>query len=173
MGQFTGIAILTGLSISGAWISATWIHNKGIIGLLGFIPIILGIQALYNNKKGGGDIISDGRRGFSQTIAVAGLTISGGYDNLGVYIPLFASTNAWEVGIISCIFLVLTGIWCILANWCSQGIQHIGKHHFGIHDITERLEKAFPWVLISLGVYVLFVNGSFLMILKQIHIGAI
>lgn len=45
---------------------------------------------------------------------VSAVTFANGWDNLGVYIPLFLSMEILEIGLTTIIFMIMTGFWCIL-----------------------------------------------------------
>jgi cadmium resistance protein CadD (predicted permease) len=87
------------------------------------------------------------RRTHSQVLAVAGVTIANGGDNLGVYIPLFASAPG-AIPVYAAIFAAITALWCLLV-------------YLLVNDrlIGERLRQyghlALPFVLIALGLYIL------------------
>jgi len=78
---------------------------------------------------------------------VAGVTIANGGDNLGVYIPLFASATG-AIPIYAAIFAVMTALWC----W-------IGYRLVRNRWVGERLRRyghlLLPYVLIALGLYIL------------------
>src|SRR5688572_25769591 len=94
LGQFLGIITLSAVALLGSF--AGLIINVSYIGLLGFIPILIGIRSAFagqdpsdtNESK-----IVDGAKAyqnnFQQILAVAGVTIANGSDNISIYIPLF------------------------------------------------------------------------------------
>ncbi len=50
-------------------------------------------------------------------LAVAGLTIANGSDNISVYMAMLANSDPLRLRVILASFAVLTGLWCLLA-WC-------------------------------------------------------
>jgi len=90
--------------------------------------------------------ISAARRG-AQALAVAGVTVANGGDNLGAYIPLFASAPAAVLGY-AAIFAVLTGVWCALGHW-------LATHRALSGPIRRYGPVALPLVLIGLGLHIL------------------
>ena len=97
LGQFIGIGLLIAISALGSLISL--VVPTYIIGLMGIIPIIIGIknlveirkknkspsrQAMRNKKK---------NRSYFSFLSVAAITFSNGGDNIGVYVPLFSKYN--------------------------------------------------------------------------------
>ena len=98
LGQFLGIGLLTAVSAAAA--IASMVIPEGWSGFLGLVPLVLGIQKLWQLRAGADTRSSDGeaggherleRRTHSQVLAVAGVTVANGGDNLAVYIPVFAS----------------------------------------------------------------------------------
>jgi cadmium resistance protein CadD (predicted permease) len=80
---------------------------------------------------------------------VAGVTIANGGDNIGIYVPLFASSSTLaEIITLVAIFLAVTAVWCALA-------YYLVNHQL----IATRLRRVghivLPFVLIGLGAYIL------------------
>ena len=44
--------------------------------------------------------------------AVTALTLAGGADNIGVYVPAFAASGPWSFAVYVPVFLLLVGLWC-------------------------------------------------------------
>lgn len=146
VGQFFGIAILILLSLSGVvlgnFLSDRW------ISLLGILPIIVGIKELLSNDGEEEDDIPI-RSSHFQFLNVALVTIANGGDNIGVYIPLFASLPDYTiVGLYILIFIVLTGVLCAVAYYLTN--------HPKIKSHAERWgHRILPYFLIVLGLYIL------------------
>ncbi len=156
-GQYLGILALTGLSLAlslmGLWMDPAY------IGLLGFFPIYLGLKGLwswYRNRKSdetiGIDSPSPNLHG--NLLAVAGVTFANGGDNIGVYVPLFATMGWEEKGMMVGIFVIMTGLWCLAAKYLA-GHPYVSRtaDKYG-HIIT-------PFILIVLGLYILTGSGAF------------
>ncbi len=82
-------------------------------------------------------------------LAVSGITIANGGDDVGVFSPLFAKYNTIvEVSTLVAIFMGLTVVWCALTHYF---VNHpvIATRTKRIGDITT------PFVLIGLGLYIL------------------
>jgi cadmium resistance protein CadD (predicted permease) len=89
------------------------------------------------------------RRSFVPFLTVSAITISNGWDDIGVFTPLFARYNtANEVTTLVTIFMAMTLVWSILTYYfvnhplIATRIQHFGN------IIT-------PFVLIGLGLHIL------------------
>jgi len=90
------------------------------------------------------------RRLHSQILAVAGVTIANGGDNLGAYIPLFASTpNA--IPVYASVFAAMTAVWCMFGYL-------LVNNRFASSVIRRYGRVTLPFVLIALGLYI--VSGA-------------
>ena len=79
------------------------------------------------------------------------MTIAGGGDNIGVYVPLFAGFDWRQMIVMAIVFACMTAIWCAL-----------GKRLAALPMLGEFLRKykkvIIPVVYISLGVYIIVSN---------------
>lgn len=151
LGQLLGIGALVAMSTLVAWLSMAL--PEGWISLLGFVPLYLGLKQIKSLWTDADDSAEDGEiqgqehqmeRGLrSQLLAVAGVTIANGGDNLGVYIPLFANSLAAIP-----LFVVVFGLMTLL--WCFLGHVLVNNKVFG-HWIRRYGHKILPVVLILLG----------------------
>ena len=83
----------------------------------------------------------------SQILAVAGVTVANGGDNLGVYIPMFANSLS-AIPLFVLVFAAMTLVWCLL------GHVLVNNKVFG-HWIRRYGHKILPVVLILLGLDIL------------------
>ena len=83
-------------------------------------------------------------------LTVEAVTFSNGGDNIGCIHHFLPNNSAGESVLITLIFMVMTAGWCIIA-------YYLVRHSI----IAERLQKTghiiFPFVLIGLGIYILYV----------------
>lgn len=123
IGQYLGIGLLIVIGALGSLLAL--VIPQQIIGLLGLVPISIGIIRLIQLRKQSSvqehmneQVTSKWRHHLSM-LTVAAVTFSNGGDNIGIYTPLFAkNSSASEVIFISFIFMIMTGIWCLLhAIW--------------------------------------------------------
>jgi cadmium resistance transport/sequestration family protein len=155
LGQYLGFGILVLMSLpgylGGRLIPTAW------IGLLGLIPLGIGIKLLFtkNDEEDGVQTITSQQFGGLEQLVplpvlqVAAVTIANGGDNIGIYVPLFASKNAAGLGAILFVFGLMVGIWCAVAWWLVQQ-QLIGT-------IFSKYGDCFiPWVFMGLGIYILW-----------------
>lgn len=151
VGQYIGIGLLVSISALGSFMSI--IIPTFVIGLLGIVPIVIGVKNLVslrmkdelNSRK----IVED-RRGNTLSFAtVAGVTFSNGGDNIGVYTPIFAKYNhAIEITLLSKIFMIMTVVWCIVA-------YYLVNHPLVATKIRYTGYIILPFVLIGLVSYIL------------------
>ena len=153
LGQFIGFTLLVIASAAAARLALA--APRVLIALMGLVPLGLGVRELAALRRGGGDDPEEIRqrerstegRVHSQMLAVAAVTVANGGDNLGVYIPLFASRPA-SLPVISLVFLLMTGLLCYLGHW-------LVRHPVMGAPIRRHGQFALPWVLIGLGIYIL------------------
>lgn len=154
-GQFLGIGALVAASALAAL--AALVIPEGWTALLGIVPLVLGVRGLLALRRGAeadaGEARtwaterSAGRRTRSQALAVAGVTVANGGDNLGVYIPLFASAPA-AIPVYAALFAVMT------AAWCWMGYRLVNNRWAGT-PLRRYGHVILPFVLIALGFYIL------------------
>ena len=158
VGRFIGLAALVLASTAAALLAL--VIPAGWIALLGFVPLFLGLRLLpalrsiRDDEQSGADGLrpadakDKSRRGFtSQALSVAGVTLANGGDNLGVYIPLFA-TAPDAIAIYVVVFAVMTAVWCAL------GYLVVNNPLIGT-QIRRYGHVLLPIVLIALGLYIL------------------
>ena len=80
-------------------------------------------------------------------LAVAGVTVANGGDNLGVYIPLFAREPR-HVPLYTLAFAALTALWCLAA-------LRLVRHPAVGATVRRYGHVALPVVLVALGVWIL------------------
>ena len=77
-------------------------------------------------------------------MGVAAVTLANGADNVGIYVPLFASHPAGSIALIIWVFLALVGVWCYAG-------YRLGTHP-SIGGLLSRYgRRLMPYVLIALG----------------------
>lgn len=155
LGQFLGIGVLVAASAAGAWASLA--VPEGYTALLGIVPLALGLRKLWDLRQAERARASDEdmreaeervqRRTHSPILAVAGVTVANGGDNLGVYIPLFAR-DPGLVPLYAVVFAVMTGLWCFVGHRLVQ-------HRVISMQLRRYGDVALPIVLLALGLWIL------------------
>ena len=159
LGQFLGIGALVSASAVAAW--GALAVPPGYTALLGAVPLALGLRRLWVLREGVGSD-TDGanlraaeqqaeRRTHSQVLAVAGVTVANGGDNLGVYIPLFARDPPL-VPLYAAVFAVMTALWCF------AGYRLVHHRAVGTH-LRRYGHVMLPVVLSALGLWILSGTG--------------
>lgn len=153
-GQYLGFGALVLASLPGFF--GSLMFPRPWIGMLGLIPIAIGINRLLNGEEN--DIEDTGTSEpeatalssflSPQTYSVAAITFANGGDNIGIYVPLFASNRFEELLIILGTFFLLVGVWCYTAYQLTR-----------LPAITQTLTRygnhLVPFVLIGLGILIL------------------
>ncbi len=151
VGQYLGFAALVALSILGSL--GVLIVPEEWIGSLGLVPIFLGIRALMQLR---GDAEDEEERKpieGSGIWGVATVTFANGGDNIGIYVPLFASVGYTRMGVIVSVFFALVAVWCYVG-------YKLGSHPTVAEKINRYGNIVVPLVLVGLGIYILLESGS-------------
>jgi cadmium resistance protein CadD (predicted permease) len=154
-GQFIGITILYAVSVAGSW--ATFIMPRASIGLLGLVPVTMGLKGAWElwMSADPGEQASNrsSPAGRNNIAAVVAMTVANGGDNVSVYIPLFALRSAPDIAVMGVIFGVMTALWLNLAYWLTR--------HPTIGAPVRRYTRLLmPFVFIALGVFILYQAGT-------------
>lgn len=147
-GQFLGMLVLVAASAVCALFAV--VIPAGWIGLLGLAPLGLGVHGLLRRRGGHGNSTPKAEStpgGRSRWLAVAGVTIANGGDNLGVYIPMFSNARRL-LALYVVVFAVLTAVWCLIGHYLVNN-PLVGK------KLARHGQAALPFVLIALGLWIL------------------
>lgn len=91
---------------------------------------------------------------------VATITFANGGDNIGIYVPLFASSNLISLGVILSVFFVMIGVWCYIA-------YQLSRHSAIANTLASRGKYFVPFVLIALGVFILIDSGTYRLLIPS------
>lgn len=156
LGQFLGSVSLILLSLLFAFV-LDYIPSKEILGLLGLIPIFLGLKVLLLGDSDGESIAKEGLSKDNQNLIflVAMITFAScGADNIGVFVPYFTTLNLANLIVTLLTFLVMIYLLVFSAQKLAQ-----------VPSVGETLEKYSRWfiavVYLGLGMYILIENNSF------------
>ena len=151
-GQYLGLITLIAVSFLAA-LGLTIVPDEWV-GLLGLIPLAIGVLALVRTLRGKDD--DDEAESALKAVGllgVAGITIANGGDNIAIYTPVFRTISTTDALVTIAVFLVLLAGWCLLA-------RAIGSNE----KVTEALEKVEHWlvpvVFIGLGLFILVESGT-------------
>ena len=156
LGQFLGSGSLILLSLLFAFV-LNYIPSKEILGLLGLIPIFLGLKVLLLGDSDGETIAKEGLRKDNKNLIflVAMITFAScGADNIGVFVPYFTTLNLANLIVALLTFLVMIYLLVFSAQKLAQ-----------VSSVGETLEKYSRWfiavVYLVLGIYILIENNIF------------
>ncbi|HFU4222559.1 TPA: cadmium resistance transporter, partial [Streptococcus suis] len=125
-----------------------------ILGLLGFVPILLGVRILFENEEE--TEIPDSKIGL---LSVIFISLASGVDNLGIFTPYFTTLSTLETLLTAGLILLETVAICYLA-------EKFGSLH-SISEFIEKYEKMIlPTIFIILGIYILFEFGTMTYLLQ-------
>ncbi|HHQ7988134.1 TPA: CadD family cadmium resistance transporter [Streptococcus pneumoniae] len=156
-GQYLGTGLLVGASLFAAYV-VNFVPEEWMVGLLGLIPIYLGIRFAIvgeDAEEEEEEIIERLEQSKANQLfwTVTLLTIASGGDNLGIYIPYFASLDWSQTLVALLVFVIGIIIFCEISRVLSS-----------IPLIFETIEKyeriIVPLVFILLGLYIMYENGT-------------
>lgn len=139
-----------------------------VIGLLGLIPIAVGCWRLWRpeDEEGIEKELEELQEHPPQKTWITSLpflappvlmsmilTFANGGDNISLYVPLFASSSPLQLAFFCLIFFLMKGLWFAIA-------QRLAMQPAVVKVLTERGERWVPWILIGLGVWILFENET-------------
>lgn len=162
-GQYLGFTALILVSLPGFF--GGLIVPRPLIQLLGIIPITIGIiQLIKRDTDPEVQLVDDSEAPLPggllfesfinpQTYSVAAVTFANGGDNIGIYLPLFASSDFARLAVILSSFFILVGVWCYL------GYQ-IARYPTITPLLTRYGKVLVPLILIGLGIYILVDSGT-------------
>ncbi|MDZ7959574.1 MAG: cadmium resistance transporter [Aulosira sp. DedQUE10] len=173
LGEFIGFTILVIASLPG--FLGGLVLPEAWVGLLGILPITIGISNLMSREDEGdtvqavsldfGHSVKSKRQKKSlwatirdpQTYRVSAVTIANGGNNIGIYVPLFASSSLPSIGVILSICYLTVGVWCFLS-------YNLTRNPLMAPVLTRYGRKIFPFVLIWLGLSIMMKSGTFQLI---------
>jgi cadmium resistance transport/sequestration family protein len=161
IGQYLGFSTLLVASLSGFF--GGLVLPQHWIGLLGLVPIAIGLNRLFNPESDSSEEAQEeteqpNASPFAsflspQTYSVAAITVANGSDNIGIYVPLFANSELASLLVILGVFLSLVGVWCYVTYklTCQPAIAEV---------LTRYGNTLVPYVLIGLGVFIVLESSS-------------
>ncbi|HEM3518051.1 TPA: cadmium resistance transporter [Streptococcus suis] len=143
LGQLLASFILILLSSTLSQVANVFLADW-ILGLLGFVPILLGVRILF--EKEAETEIPDSKIGL---LSIIFISLASGVDNLGIFTPYFTTLSNLETLLTAGLILLETVAICYLA-------EKFGSLH-SISEFIEKYEKMIlPTIFIILGIYILF-----------------
>ncbi|MGW3911072.1 cadmium resistance transporter [Streptomyces sp. NPDC005070] len=155
LGQYLGFAAILTVAVAAAF--GAGFLPEAAIPYLGLLPLALGLKAAWQAWKHreeadeeGEETGGDGPRASE----VAAVTFANGGDNIGVYVPVFATTGLGGTSVYAAVFLILVAVWCFAGRF------------FATRPVVARALSRWghillPLVLIALGLLILVEGGAF------------
>ena len=156
IGQYVGSVALIVVSLFFAFV-LNYVPEKWILGLLGLIPIYLGIKvAIYGDSDGEERAKKElNEKGLSKLVGtIAIITIAScGADNIGVFVPYFVTLSVTNLLITLFVFLILI----FFLVFTAQKLANIP----GVGEIVEKFGR---WIMaviyIALGLFIIIENDT-------------
>lgn len=156
IGQYVGSVTLIVVSLFFAFV-LNYVPEKWILGLLGLIPIYLGIKvAIYDDCEGEKRAKKElNEKGLSKLVGTfAIVTIAScGADNIGLFVPYFVTLSVTDLLITLFVFLILI----FFLVFTAQKLANIP----GVGEIVEKFSR---WIMaviyIALGLYIIIENDT-------------
>ena len=156
IGQYVGSVTLIVVSLFFAFV-LNYVPEKWILGLLGLIPIYLGIKvAIYGDSDGEERAKKElNEKGLSKLVGtVAIVTIAScGADNIGLFVPYFVTLSVTDLLITLFVFLILI----FFLVFTAQKLANIP----GVGEIVEKFSR---WIMaviyIALGLFIIIENDT-------------
>lgn len=150
-GQALGFALLVAASLV---VSAGLLALPGeAVGVLGLIPIGLGLRGLRRARRTGrSDEEAFAVRPAMGVTAVASITVANGADNVAIYAPLFATVGSGALATTVAVFFAMLGLWCLVSLL-------IGSRPGVVRGVNWAGHYAIPVVLIALGLFIVVESG--------------
>lgn len=156
-GQFAGTALILIVSLLTALGVMTFVPESWQIGLLGLIPIFLGIRFWIIGEDEDEEEVLEAFSAHKHRflwVTVTLIVLAASADNFSIYIPYFTTLRAGEIYMVFALFAVLVALLC-----------YISARLAAVPAFAEKIEKHQRWIVplvfIALGLYILVENGTF------------
>lgn len=153
-GNLFGTAVLVVISLFIANILKL-IPEDWILGLLGLIPIFMGIHLLISNEEDTEAAVEkhlQSKKNVFLSVATIAI-VTCGADNIGIYVPLFAQMTLASSITVILTFLVMISLFCLTSLLLSK-IPLVA-------NLLERFgDYITAFVYIWLGLYILWESGT-------------
>ncbi|MCZ4511430.1 cadmium resistance transporter [Streptomyces sp. ActVer] len=155
LGQYLGFAAILAVAVAAA-LGATFLPEP-VVPYLGLLPLALGLKAAWQAWEHRGENGGDEDRaqaGGPTSMAVAAVTFANGGDNIGVYVPVFATAGIGGMSVYAVVFLILVAVWCFAGRF------------FATRPVLAKVLARWghillPVVLVAIGLLILIEGGAF------------
>jgi cadmium resistance protein CadD (predicted permease) len=151
VGQYMGFAAILAASIIGAL--GVGLLPITVIPYLGLLPLLLGLRAAWRAWRERHTAEIPGTANTPAVLDVAAVTFANGGDNIGVYVPVFATARTGGLVVFAVVFLALVAVWCAAGRFFATR-----------PTIARALARwghiVLPVVLIGIGLLILIEGGA-------------
>jgi cadmium resistance protein CadD (predicted permease) len=150
-GQYAGFVLILAVAMAGAF-GATLLPDS-VMPYLGLLPLSLGLRAAWHawrdrHGRNGEDGNAVEDRGGPTVLEVSAVTFANGGDNIGVYVPVFATAGTGSLSAYVVVFFVL------LAVWVAAG-RFVATRPIVTRALSRWGHVLLPGVLIAIGLVIL------------------
>lgn len=156
IGQYLGTVIIVSVSLLAAY-GVNFIPQQWIVGLLGLLPIYLGVKVWIKGEEEEEEsnilsLLSSDR--FNQLyLTVTFIVLASSADDFSIYVPYFTTLNAIEIPIVMLVFFIMVGVLCYVSYRLAS-----------VNYLSEKIEEYERWIVpivfIGLGLYIMYENGT-------------
>jgi cadmium resistance transport/sequestration family protein len=145
-GQYLGVCALIAVSVVAA-LGLTLVPDKWV-GLLGLVPLALGVRGLVQTVRSRDDDAPAGPPEIAGSVlAISAVTVANGADNIAIYTPMFRTMGTADVITTVAVFVVMIGV------WCAAGLVLGSRRR--VTDVIERWGHwLVPAVFIGIGAFI-------------------
>ncbi|WP_182898302.1 cadmium resistance transporter [Microbispora sp. H10830] len=149
-GQYAGIAAL--VVVSGVAALGLAVIPDRWVGLLGLVPLALGVRGLVAALRASGGDDPPSAPVATGVLSVASITVANGADNVSVYTPLFRTIGPAATLLTVVVFAVLVAVWCAAGSWLGS--------HKKVVEFAERFGHwLVPLVFVGIGALIVLESG--------------
>ncbi|HEY2059123.1 MAG TPA: cadmium resistance transporter [Amycolatopsis sp.] len=152
LGQYLGFLVILAVSVAAAF-GATFLPD-GAVPYLGLLPLALGVKAAVEAWRRRDDPDQENARRGPKILEVAVITFANAGDNIGAYVPVFATAGVGGMTEYAVVFLVL------MAGWLAAG-RFFATRAAVARALARWGHILLPVVLIGLGLLILVEGGAF------------
>ena len=149
-GQYLGFSVILLVSFTAALglkvVPVEW------VGLLGLIPLLLGIRGLLKLIRARRDRDPDPPVMATGLLSVVAVTVANGGDNIALYTPVFRIIGVADAALTLAVFAVCTALWCLAGQ--------LAVSHQRVVEVLQRSSRwLVPVVFVVLGSYIVGRSG--------------
>lgn len=155
-GQYLGFTAILAVTIAAAF-GATFLPEQAV-RYLGLLPLALGLKAAWQLRR-----TRAGRQpgerpaakpGGPTATEVATVTFANIGDNVGIYVPVFATAGIAGMSVYAVVFLTLVGVWCTAGRFFAT-------RPLIASTLSRWGHILLPVILIAIGLLILTEAGAF------------